>query len=55
MVYQSTAQLRSNALLGINDAPVWMPLTFGDITANEDGMYALEDVLSLFDNCIAAY
>ena len=55
LVYQSVDQLRSVAELTLKNPPLRYSLNFEGIERGEDGYFAEADVLSLFDNALAAY
>ena len=44
-VYQSLDELRNNTLLNLDTPPNIIPLEFEDMTANEDGLYTLDDMI----------
>lgn len=50
MVYASTDQIRSMAVLSLDNPPFHTPVFLAGLTPNRDGLYSLEDVLSRFDN-----
>ena len=45
-VYQSVDQLRNRIPLDLNTRPCIVPLTFEGLTANEDGLYPLDDIIN---------
>ena len=54
LVYRSTEQIRSAEMLTLDNPPVKYDLSFENIKANEDGLIAETDLLSLFDRSISA-
>ena len=55
LVYRSTAQIRSGEMLTLDNPPLRCDLRFEGIQPNDDGLFAEEDLLGLFDRAIAAY
>ncbi len=55
LMYQSTAQLRQNAMLGLDNPPVIYPLSFEGIEKKDDGLYLFEDIAARFDEAINKY
>ena len=52
LVYQSTKQLRSMALLDLENPPMVFPIRLKGLNANADGLYPYEDVLDRIDSAI---
>ena len=55
LVYQSTEQLRSNAMLGLDNPPVMYPLSFKGIEKNADGLYNFADIDARFEKALDEY
>jgi len=55
LVYQSVDQLRSIAMLSVDEPPCSVELSLEGLEANEDGYYRLEDVEERFNDAINAY
>lgn len=55
LVYQTPDQLRNISLLDLDNPPMIFPLKLKGLTANEDGLYLLEDVNRRFEECFEAY
>ena len=55
LVYQSTAQLRSLAILDLSHPPVVFPVEIPDLTRTEDGLYAEDALTARFTEAVAAY
>ncbi len=55
LVYRSTAQIRSGEMLTMDNPPLRYDLCFEGIQPNDDGLFAEEDLLGLFDRSIAAF
>lgn len=55
LVYQTTEQLRSAALMDLSNPPAVMPLRFKGLTPNADGLYPEEEFLGLLRDSIAEY
>lgn len=55
LVYQSTEQLRTTALLSLEDPPLEQDLAFEGVQASGDGMIPEKELLGLFEKSIAAY
>lgn len=55
LVYQKTEQLRSISLLSKEDPPGIYTVSLKDLTAEKDGLYKAEEVLSRFTKAIDAY
>ena len=55
MVYQTTRQLRSAALLDMQNSPAAVSLTFAGIAANSDGLYPEEEFMELLKKSIGDY
>ena len=54
LVYRSTAQIRSAEMLTLDNPPLKYVLSFEGVEANEDGLIAEADLLSLFDRSVGA-
>ena len=52
LVYQSTEQLRSMALLDMENPPMVFPIRLKGLNVNADGLYPFEDVLRRFEEVI---
>lgn len=55
LIYERADQLRSLAMLDLDNPPVAYELSFGGVQANEDGLYTLDNLLARFDEAIGAY
>lgn len=55
LVYATTEQLRNLDLLSLSNAPASCNLDFEGIARNEDGLFSLKDVQSLFDEALSAH
>lgn len=55
LVYETTEQLRSAALLDLASHPAIVPLRFFGITPNADGLYAERDFMNLLRSSINEY
>ena len=54
LIYQSVEQLRSIQPLSLDTPPMIVPLTFGGVEMNEDGLMAEKDLMNLFREKISA-
>ena len=52
LVYQSTEQLRSMALLDLENPPMVFPIRLKGISANADGLYSFEAFLARIDSAL---
>jgi Histidine acid phosphatase. len=52
LVYQSTEQLRSMALLDLENPPMVFPIRLKGFNSNADGLYSYEDVLDRITSAI---
>lgn len=55
IVYQSVNQLKNMELLDLDNPPVIYPLSLKGVNRNADGLYDMADILTAFENAIAAY
>ncbi len=55
IVYQSVNQLKNMELLDLDNPPVIYPLSLKGVNRNADGLYEMADILTAFENAIAAY
>lgn len=55
LVYQSVEQLKNMSQLDLDNPPMIYSLSLKGKTRNADGLYAMEDVLSAFEDALAAY
>jgi hypothetical protein len=55
LVYQHVDQLRKMTMLSTDNPPMVIPLFFEDMTTNSDGLYLLSDLVTRFEERIAAY
>ncbi len=55
LVYQTVSQLRSAAILDLEERPQSVPISFGGLKANAQGMYPEQDFMELLESSIAEY
>ena len=55
LVYQTTDQLRNLQALSLENPPAMQSIKFSGLTANEFGLYSINNIIQKFDKAITAY